>query len=243
MYHNKALIITPTGTDPFFDPQYDKDSHWRFVSEDRTYETCVVTFNDHVPQPGSYDILLHHKGLKWNMLNDICEKIRWESYDYIGYWDDDYCTDIKSVNMALHMARKGDFAYFQQALTSWTVYPCLEWSPALSCTKTNFIELGVPFFRNDIFRKVLALLRDYRYKESDWGIDKILFHYLNLPAHVVHESTIKHMRRESSYSKEAGFREMDYLMKDWYPKYAANVLKRPYTYNDQQVVLEYAEKR
>lgn len=240
---NKALIITPTGTGIFTDPGYDKDNHWRFDKPERTYNTCVVTFNDHVPAPNTYDIHIKHKGLKWNMLNEICEKIRWESYDYIGYWDDDYCTDIQSVNSALHMARKLDFSHFQQALTSWTVYPCLEHQSNLLYTRTNFIELGVPFFRNDIFRKVLDFLKDYKYKESDWGIDKILSHYFDLPAAVIHTSTIKHMRRESSYSKEAGFKEMDYLMKEWYPKYSIEKLGREYVYNDSQKVLEYVERR
>ena len=50
---NKALIITPTGTDYFLDDAYDKENHWRFTKPERTYETCVVVFNDHQPDPGT----------------------------------------------------------------------------------------------------------------------------------------------------------------------------------------------
>ena len=42
----KALIITPTGTDMFFDDAYDRDNHWRYTKSQRTYDTCVVVFND-----------------------------------------------------------------------------------------------------------------------------------------------------------------------------------------------------
>lgn len=238
---NKALIITPTGCPYYLDDEFDKENHWVFRKPGRTYETCAVIFNDFEPEPGTYDMTIRHKGLKWNMLPEICDIIKWENYDYIGYWDDDYCTDIESLELALDIARKRDLRFFQQSLTSWTVYPILEHNPNKFLSETNFIELGVPFFRNDIFRKVLRLLNDYTYKESDWGIDKILSHYLGQTAHVIHASRIKHMRRESSYSKEAGFREMDYLMKEWYPKYSMEKFNKPYEYLDAQIEYGYYE--
>jgi hypothetical protein len=234
---DKALIITPTGCPMFFDDLYDKDNHWRFTKPERTYETYVVVFNDFCPEPKTCDFGVRKGGLKWNMLPELCQYIRWQNYDYIGYWDDDYCTDIQSVNKALNIARENDFRFFQQSLTSWTVYPCLQHNPNYLFTETNFIELGIPFFRNDIFRKLLRFLNDYKYKESDWGIDKILSYYFQQTAHVVHASTAKHMRRESSYSKEAGFREMKYLMTDFFPKYMKDNFGLNYIYNDEQKVI------
>lgn len=233
---NKALIITPTGCPLSFDDGYDKDNHWRFTKPERTYETCVVVFNDFQPEPGTYDYIVRRKGLKWNLIPEVAKIIKWEDYDYIGCWDDDYVTDIQSLNKSLEYARNFDFRLFQQSLTSWTVYPILEHNPEFVFTETNFIELGVPFFRNDIFRKVLRLLDAYKYKKSDWGIDKILCHYLQATAHVIHDVSIKHVRPESSYSKEDGFREMNYLMREWYPKYAKETLGLDYIYNDSQVV-------
>ena len=110
---NKALIITPTGTDYFLDDAYDKENHWRFTKPERTYETCVVVFNDHQPEPGTYDYIIRWKGLKWNLIPEVCKIINWEDYDYIGCWDDDYVTDIQSVNRALALARQYDFRLFQ----------------------------------------------------------------------------------------------------------------------------------
>ena len=88
----------------------------------------------------------------------MCKEFDWQDYDYIGCFDDDYLTDFKSINRSLEIARLYDFRLFQQSLTSWTVYPCLEQNKDFTFTETNFIELGVPFFRNDIFRKVLRFL-------------------------------------------------------------------------------------
>lgn len=239
---NKALIITPTGCDPFFDDNYDRDNHWAFRKPNRTYETCAVIFNDYTPKSNTYDYVLRMSGRKWNLIPEACEKIKWEDYDYIGCWDDDYCTDIQSVEKTLEIARALDFRLFQQSLISWTVYPILEHNPELIWSETNFIELGIPFFRNDIFRKVLRFLNDYKYEESDWGIDKVLCYYLQATAHVIHETTIKHCRSESSYSKEAGFKEMNYLMRDFFPKYMKKNFNVDYEYCDRQIMYKALKK-
>lgn len=233
---NKALIITPTGCPLYFDDAYDKENHWRFTKPERTYETCVVVFNDFEPEPGTYDYIIRKKGLKWNLIPEVCKLINWQDYDYIMCWDDDYCTDIQSVNKGLEYARKFDFRLYQHSLTSWTVYPILEHNPEFVFTETNFIECGVPVFRNDIFRKILKFLDDYKYEKSDWGIDKIYCDYLQATAHVIHDVTIKHMRRESSYDHEDGFREMEYLMRDFFPKYMKENFGIDYIYNDRQIV-------
>lgn len=240
MIHNgrRALIITPTGTNMFFDDAFDKNNHWRYVKPERTYDTCVVVFKDDFePEPGTYDMIIRRKGLKYKLIPQICEMIKWEDYDYIGCWDDDYCTDIQSVNRALELARQYDFRVFQQATTSFNTFPCLRHNPEWIFSETNFVESGVLFFRNDMFRKFLRFLNDYNYKVSEWGIDKILCHLLQCTAHVVHEVPIKHMRDESWYSKEDGFREMDYLMKDFFPKYMKEKFNIDYQYDDRQVTL------
>jgi len=239
---DKALIITPTGCPMFFDDAYDKDNHWRFNKPERTYKTIVVGFKeDYVPEPNSYDTFFHYPiRYKWKQVPELLDKfsIDWYNFDYIGVWDDDYCTDIQSVNRALEIARRFDFPFFQQSLISWTVYPCLKQNTSCLFTKTNFTEMGVPFYRTDVFSKVLKLLRDYQYRESEWGIDKIMCDYLRLPAYIVHEVSAKHMRRESWYDKTNAFAEMDYLMKDWFPKYMKENFAIDYQYHDNQYVLE-----
>ena len=239
--HN-ALIISPTGCPMYFDDDYDKDNHWRYTKPERTYETFVVGFReDFVPEPDSYDRFVHYPiRHKWKQVPELLDifNIKWYNYDYVGIWDDDYCTDIQSVNRSLELARQFDFPFFQQSLRSWTVYKCLEQDTSCNFTKTNFTEMGIPFYRQDIFRKVLRLLNDYQYKESEWGIDKIMCDYLRLPAYIVHEVSAKHMRRESWYDKSNAFREMDYLMKDWFPKYMKEKFGLDYSYHDNQVVIE-----
>ena len=238
---NKSLIITPTGRPIYFHEDYDKDNHWRYTKPERTYETCVVVYNDFQPEPGTYDYIIRRKGLKWNLVPEVSKIINWEDYDYIGVWDDDYATDIQSINKSLAYARRYDFRLFQQSTTSFQTYDCLKHNPEFAFTETNFIELGVPFFRNDIYRKVLRFLNDYRYEKSDWGIDKVLCYYLQASAHVVHETTVRHMLPdESTYNKEDGFREMEYLMRDFFPKYMQDNFGLDYQYSDvQQTIRAY----
>ena len=221
-----------------FDGENNKENHWRYTKDNRDYEVLLVVYNDFVPEPGTYDHLIYKKGLKWNLIPDVCKEFDWQDYEYIGCFDDDYFTDINSINRSLELARLYDFRLFQQSLTSWTVYPCLEQNKDFTFTETNFIELGVPFFRNDIFRKVLRFLNDYRYEKSDWGIDKVLCYYLQATANVIHEVSIKHMRPDvSSYNKEDGFREMHYLMTDFFPKYMKKKFNMDYVYTDKQQTL------
>jgi hypothetical protein len=239
---HKALIITPTGCPMFFDDEYDKDNHWRYAKPERTYETLVVSFKeDFIPEENSYDRFVYYPiRYKWKQTPELLDifDIKWYDYDYIGIWDDDYCTDIRSVNRSLELARQFDFPFFQQSLKSWTVYPCLEQDTNCSFAKTNFTEMGICFYRTDVFSKVLKLLRDYQYNESEWGIDKIMCDYLKLPAYIVHEVSAKHMRRESWYDKSNAFKEMDYLMKEWFPKYMKEQFGSDYQYHDSQVVIE-----
>lgn len=233
---NKALIITPTGCAPFFDDAYDKDNHWTFAKPGRSFDVVSVIFNEYDPPKHQFDAYFYFKGRKWGMLPEISKRVDWQNYDYIGYWDDDYCTDIQSIERALQIARRFDMRMCQMSLTSWTVYPILQHNPKYLWSETNFIELGVPLFRNDIFRKVIRFFEDYKPGNAEWGMDKVMCHYLQQTAHVIHDVTIKHMRPESSYDKAEGFREMDYLMKEWFPKYMKEKFGLEYQYNDQQVM-------
>jgi hypothetical protein len=232
----RALIITPTATNIYFSDEYDKNNHWRFRKPEATYDVCVVAYKDNFePEPGTYDMIIRKKGLKFKLIPEICNMIKWEDYDYIGTWDDDYATDIQSVNTALDIARKYDFRLFQQAAISYNFYDCLKHNPELYFAETNFIETGVPFFRNDIFKKFLDFLNDYEYKVSEWGIDKILCYLLQCTAHVVHETTVKHMRTESWYDKTDAFKDMEYLMRDFFPKYMKEKFGIDYIYDDRQI--------
>jgi hypothetical protein len=215
---SRALIISPTGCPIHTHEDYGR--HWRLDGLDRSYDVALIVFNDFVPEPDTYDFLIQKKGLKFHLIKDVCDNVlRWEDYDYIGTWDDDYATDIQSVETALRIARQNDFRMFQQAMTSFNTYDCLKHDPKFEWTETNFIETGVPFFRNDYFKKLLNFLGDYRYKVSEWGIDKVLCDVLGGSAHVVHASTARHMRQESWYDKSDGFKEMAYLTEEFMPPY------------------------
>ena len=221
---NKALIISPTGGPMWFDEQYDTHNHWRYTKENREYETWVVNYNGYEIAPGTYDKEIGgFSGLKWDIILDVAKNYDLTAYDYIGCWDDDYATDIQSVNRCLEIARSMDMKWFQPSMTSWTVYPCLEQNKEWVFSETNFTELGVPFFRQDIFYKVMRFMSDYKYaytRSADWGQDKVLHYYLRSPAYVIHEVSAKHMRPDSStYDKSKAFQDMHYIMNTFMPDY------------------------
>lgn len=236
---DKSLIFVPTGVPLFFHEDYDKENHWRFRKSGRSYEVCLMVYNDFEPEPGTYDYIIRCKGLKWNILNEVSKMFNYNNYDYVGAIDDDFCTDIESMNKALSIARNFDFRLFHLSVTSFNTFPCMRHNPEYFFTETNFIECGAPIFRVDKFRKMMRFLDDYKYQKSDWGLDKIMCHYLNTTAHVIHDVTIRHCREgESTYDHADGFREMEYLMREFYPKYSKEKLGRDYTYSDEQRILK-----
>jgi hypothetical protein len=232
---SRALIFSTTGVPMFFHEDYDRENHWRFTKPERTYDTCLLIYDDFHPEAGTYDFIIRRKGRKWNLLNEVSKMFRWQDYDYIGCIDDDFCTDIQSLNKALEIARTYDFRLFHMATTSYQTYPCMRHNPEYYFTETNFIECGAPILRADMFGKMMEFLDHYKYEKIEWGIDKIMCHYLNTTAHVVHAVTIRHCREfESTYDHADGFREMDYLMREFYPKYCREKLGREYVYSDDQ---------
>jgi hypothetical protein len=235
----KALIFTTVGTGLFFDDAYDKDNHWRYTKPERTYETCVITFNDFEPEPNTYDYLIRSKGLKWNLIPEAAKVIDWQKYDYIGCYDDDHTTDIQSLNEALAIARHYDFKLFSQSLSSPKPWPCQKHDPELFYSETDFIECSIPIFRKDMFEKLLPLLNDYRNEKSEWGLDKIFCHYLDTTAHVIHKNSAKHMRIDNSYYDHSdAFVAMNYLLSDFYPKYVKEKFGiEDYKYVESQKVL------
>ena len=216
----KALIFTAVGTGLFFDDAYDKENHWRFTKPERTYETCAIVFNDFEPESNTYDYIIRKKGFKWNIIPEVAANFNLDKYDYIGCYDDDHTTDIQSLNGALAIARHYDFKLFTQSFASKNDWPCLMNDPSLIYTETDFIELSVPIFRTDMFKKLLPLLLDYKITTSDWGLDKVWCHFLQTTANVVHFNTIKHMRlNDSHYDRNDAFKAMEYFLTDYYPKY------------------------
>jgi hypothetical protein len=51
------------------------------------------------------------------------------------------------------------------------------------------------------------------------------------------------MRDESWYSKEDGFKEMEYLMRDFFPKYMKEKFNIDYQYDDSQVTYRAWQKQ
>jgi hypothetical protein len=236
----KALIFTAVGTGLFFDDAYDKDNNWRYTKPERTYETCVIVFNDFEPEPNTYDYIFRKKGFKYDIITEVANTFDLDKYDYIGYYDDDHTTDIQSLNEALAIARHYDFKLFCQSLATKCDWPTMQNDPSLFYTETDFIEMSIPIFRTDMFKKILPLFDAYKDKKVGWGMDKVFCHFLQTNAHVIHRNSAKHMRPNNSHYKHTdAFAQMHDFLTNFYPKYVKEHMGIDnYQYFESQKVLK-----
>lgn len=224
MDKKKALIICPVGIPHLSHPEYPDENHWRFTDRaEREYETLVVSYNGYIPPRNTFDNIIYQPGHKWQIIKNIQSVFNLTNYDYIACVDDDLVTDIDSFNRGLELARQHDFRLWQLSMVngSGIIYHCLMQNKEWSFSETNFIEMGSPFFRQDIFWKV----RDFLHAVGDftvgWGIDKMFCQYLQTTAHVIHEKSIYHPPntiKPSYYDQQLAMQEMNHMICNVYPK-------------------------
>lgn len=219
-----ALIICPVGCDlTFMDDVYDHQNHWRFTdASPRTYETLCVVYNDYTPDEKTYDHLLRMKGHKWQIIKNLVNNniFDFSKYDYIGCVDDDLITDIQSFNTGLELAREKNFKLWQLSMVagSGIIYNCLKQKSNITYSETNFIEMGSPFFRRDIFLRAIDFFNQLDFTIG-WGIDKMFCDVLECSANVVHCASIYHPpTKVSYYDQRDAMAEMNHMIEEVYPK-------------------------
>lgn len=240
---DKSLIICPVGIPMTFKDDYDKENHWRYTNKlDRKYETLVVSYNGFVPEPDTFDHFTQMKGHKWQIMKKIPEIMDLSRYKYIACVDDDLITDIHSFNEGLTYAEAFDFRLWQLSMLagSGITYPCLVQNKECDFSETNFIEMGSPFFRYDIFVKLVDFLKELDFTVG-WGIDKMFCDVLETTAHVVHSSSIYHPPnhiKPSYYDQGDAHREMGYNIDHVYPRIMRDKYNKPdWKFRDSQVTL------
>lgn len=242
----KALIVIPCGGNPDkFDPRYDKEAHWRSKHPARTYEILNLMYNDFEPDTNTYDHIIRDvKGHKWQMIAKAFTRIQgfdFSKYDYIGCIDDDQITDVWNLNMGLELARRFDFRLWQLSMAdqSDVFYECLKQKEDTVFSETNFIECGVPVFRNDVFKKILKALTypEWKYEQA-WGLDKAYTDIAQSHAHVIHCASIYHPKREAYYNNDrsGAMNELHDFMSHTYPKMCREIFNRETLMVDEQRV-------
>jgi hypothetical protein len=203
-----------------FHPAYDEKNHWRFTQkQDRLYATWAVIYNEFVPEvEKTFDFISCYKGHKWNIVQHLAREHTdvLKQYRYIGCFDDDLITDIEAVNTlvarALHFNWK--LAQLSMLKGSGAIYRCTQQNTEWSHSKTNFIEMGSPIFRQDIFFKLMDFMAHLDITIG-WGIDKlfcepgVLGHQTE--ANVVHSHSIYHPHfsvKPSYYDQSLAMQEM-----------------------------------
>lgn len=245
----KALIICPVGCAMTFHEKYDKENHWRYTNKlERNYETLIAVYNDFEPEPNSYDHMIRIAGHKWQIIRSIPFLFDLSKYSYIACVDDDLITDIQSFNYGIDLALKHDFALWQLSMIegSGIIYRCLMQNQNWDYSETNFIEMGSPFFRLDIFHKVIDFMNEIEHFEVGWGLDKMFCQFLDCYANVVHHKSIYHPPnsiKPSYYDQKVAMDEMMYMINHVYPRIMHDKYnKKNWCFIDSQRTIRYWEK-
>lgn len=235
----RNLIICPVGNPITFDVRFDEKNHWRYVHDDRKYETLVFQYSDYVPDDNTYDRLIEQKGFKWSLVKEWLPKLDYTQYDYIGFMDDDLITDRENINRALDIAYEKDLKIFQMSVTqdSDMFYSILKNKPGVKYTKTNFVEVMGPFIHSSLIPKCIELWNMYDIY-TGWGFDKVLCQLTETDAAVIHASQMYHPKRSGNYDKSKAFAEMDTLLYEVFPRYMRNKGIDKWQYTEAQIEKE-----
>jgi hypothetical protein len=239
---SRNLIICPVGMKVPTDVGYNIEDHWRWTKNVRDYETLVVSYNDFIPEEGSYDKLIKMVGHKWQIMLKVSKELNLDNYDYIGCVDDDLITDYNSFNVGLRLAKEFDFKYWQLSMPEGsclhpTYHNCLQKDPTCTYSETTFIEMGSPFFRVDKFKFLMDFMAHWDFKVG-LGIDRVFYDLFQCPANVVHCASIHQPFRESYYDPTEAQHEMYDFMFDKYPKILRDFYNRESNFNDSLMVLK-----
>jgi hypothetical protein len=236
---SENLIITPVGIPLIFEDRFDKENHWRYTDRtERKYETLAVVYNDYVPEPNTYDHILHMKGHKWQIIRQLPKMFDFSKYKYIGCIDDDLVTTIKDFNEGFELGSKFNLPFWQLSVVEGTSYRCCAYDSECDFSETNFIEMGTPVFRNDMFFKILEFFNELDI-EVGWGVDKMFCEVLQVPGYVIHSGSMYHPPnhiKPSYYDQREAMKEMNYMISEIYPKIMRDKYKRDnWQFIDSQV--------
>ena len=225
------LVLVPVGTpiDKFINRSrypMSVDQHWRSPGAERNYGILAVQYGDFEPEAGTYDVLIKHRGYKWELVKAFQDYIDYRKWNYIGFYDDDLLIDAISMSRSFEFAETRGFQAFQVSLApgSESQFRCTRNRPYLSYSTTNFIESMAPVFHRSVMDGVLKLLNAYEVR-SGWGMDIVMAEYLKLEPKIIHALQMFHPPRPdtgSTYSKSAAAEEMHYVFDVAFPKLMAS---------------------
>lgn len=234
------LVICPTGNPISFDDRFVDENHWRITTNDRSYETLVIQYNDYEPPENTYDILIKEKGQKWALIKELFKTYDYSKYEYVAFFDDDLITDVYNLNGAFELAKEKDLKLFQLSVThdSDVFYPILKNKQDTKYTKTNFIEVMGPVIHTSLLPVCLELWDKYDI-ESGWGFDKVLCDLTKTDAAVIHKYQMVHpMKNVSSYNKNGAFMEMNELLGDIFPRFMKEKYNEDWSFTESQIEKE-----
>lgn len=204
----KSLIFTPVGR--HLEQHSNYENHWRCLSPDRDYEIVACLYKDFDIEPDTYDQLLRYDpGQKWVLAKRFLDTLDHTKYEYIGFFDDDLCTDVKSINRALEIAKENKFDIFQMSLCfgSQLNHPLTGQNKSLKYTKTNFVEIMCPFIHTSMIEQFKDLWKYHNF-QSGWGLDCIVHDTLKATCAIVHEVSVYHKPSKSSYDRSSSEAEL-----------------------------------
>lgn len=230
------LIICPVGNPLSFDVRFSAENHWRYVKENRLYETLVFQYSSFEPEFATYDRLVEKKGFKWSLAKEWFNNNDCSKYEYIGFMDDDLVTDVHNVNRALTIAKESNLKIFQMSVTkdSDEFFPVLRHKDGVKYSITNFVETMGMFFHASLLPTVLEFWNRYDIY-CGWGFDKVLCDITKTDAAVIHASQMYHPAKVSSYDKSAAFAEMHKALYEITPKFMRDKYNEQWSFVESQI--------
>lgn len=230
----KSLIFCPTGV-----PIQTKDL-WRHRAPDSLYDIYLVSYNGFEPEKSTWDSLAYRRGMKWDLAKRIIPEIDISQYEYIGFVDDDLIFSSDDLNKALLTAHELNSQVFQLSLdrNSFGHYRMLFNNPHLKYSVTNFVEIMAPFIHTSRMNEIMDFWNLYD-PSYGWGFDFALCDILKCEAHVLHEVSMHHPYRKSTYDKSAANQEQSICLRAAYPAYMWETYKEsvaPGYFNEPMII-------
>lgn len=194
----KNLIVVRCG---------DSSLHEKWVSEDANYDIAVSYFGNEAKFELDQLAYFHpYKGSKWEGLNNFFQTTDiWKEYDAIWIPDDDIDTDVQTLNRFFELFHENNFDLAQPSLDhrSYFSWALLLQNSNFKYRKTNFVEVMIPCFSKEAFKKVYSTFSE---NKSGWGLDflwpQILGEQANIA--VIDEVAVFHTRPVGSAGSGMG---------------------------------------
>lgn len=143
----------------------------------RDFQLWIVWYGQphEAPSEEDCDRLFCAQGSKWELVRHVADHIELAAPNWLWIPDDDLAVDVLFVNHFFEMCEtmQPDMAQPSLAPRNVSCHHLLHDPSGPPTRAVDFIEIQMPCFRRDTWRKIRYLLKDNNKNRSGWGLDCI----------------------------------------------------------------------